>query len=135
MTLRVIAILVAAVVVSPSADAQSRKAKRQALIDEVSRTIPTCSSDADCKAKWSAAQVWVSQNAGLAIKTVTDVLIQTDKAVDHNPALAMTVTREPVGDGTFRIIMAATCDNIFGCSQDPWAKILEFQKVINAVTP
>jgi len=47
------------------------------VVQQFQNTIPTCSGEADCKAKWEAAQLWVVHNAGFKIQTATDVLIET----------------------------------------------------------
>lgn len=107
--------------------------ERQALINEYNRTIPTCQTDAECKAKWDAAQVWVVRNSGYRIQTATDVLIQTFGPLGESMALAMVVLKEPTGDG-YRITISTNCANIFGCRPDAWGAAVQFNRDIGAIT-
>lgn len=44
----------------------------QAKINEIQRTIPTCTEEKECNAKWETAQLWVVKNAGYKIQTATN---------------------------------------------------------------
>lgn len=98
-------------------------------------TIPTCSGPEDCRAKWEAAQIWVSRNAGMKIQTVTDVLIETYNPTGGDPSLGVRVVKEPLGGGAYRLVVTLWCDNLFGCVPDPWQKALEFNRAVGAVKP
>ena len=62
--------LIAGCATAPSADMQAKQA-------EINRTIPVCVDEADCKAKWESAQLWVVHHSGYKIQLATDVLIET----------------------------------------------------------
>jgi hypothetical protein len=105
------------------------------VVQQFQNTIPTCSGDADCKAKWEAAQLWVVHNAGFKIQTATDVLIETYNATGGSPSIAARVTKEPLGGGRYRLVVFVTCDNMFGCVPDSWQAALNFNQVVGAATP
>ena len=44
----------------------------QARMDEYNRTIPVCSSDSDCRSKWSVARAWVVENSDFGIRAEGD---------------------------------------------------------------
>jgi len=98
-------------------------------------TIPTCDGDADCKAKWEAAQLWVVHNAGFKIQTATDVLIETYNPTGGSPSLAARVTKEPLGGGRYKLVVYVWCDNVFGCVPDGWQAAINFNQVVGAAHP
>ena len=86
---------------------------------EIEASIPVCTGDADCVAKWEAAQLWVVHNAGFKLQTVTSVLLET-----YAPAYAAAgvtnnqddvgrifakITKEPLGNGSYRIVPIIAC--------------------------
>lgn len=109
--------------------------QRQALIDEINRTIPTCAGVDDCNAKWEASQLWVARNANYKIQTVTNVLIETYNPAPNSPSLAARVIKEPLGGGKYRLLVTMWCDNIFGCTPDAHVKALEFNKAVAVAIP
>ncbi len=98
-------------------------------------TIPTCSGEADCKAKWEAAQLWIVHNAGFKIQTATDVLIETYNPTGSSPSLAARVTKEPLGGGQYKIVVYVWCANMFGCVPDGWQAAINFNQVVAAARP
>ena len=59
----------------------------------------TCSSKGECDRYWQRAQVFVSQNAGYKMQTVTDSIIQTFGPFGSRVELAWSVTRLPNSGG------------------------------------
>ncbi|HKV96726.1 MAG TPA: hypothetical protein VJR90_04445 [Gammaproteobacteria bacterium] len=114
--------------IAPTAETQAKQA-------ELERTTPICTSDVDCKAKWDAAQLWIAHNAGYKLQTVTDVLLETYNSVDGSPNIAVQVTKEPIGNGKYKIVVSVSCDNIFGCVPNQWDAALDFNKTVGAATP
>jgi len=105
---------------------------------EVARTVPKCSTKAECDAKWDAAQVWVVQHAGFRLQTTTNVVIQTfgpSTSTGDSTRLAMQVLREQTSDGRWQIRALATCGNPFGCTPEIWPTLLQFNRAIGAVQP
>ncbi|MDT3708149.1 MAG: hypothetical protein ROZ09_15105 [Thiobacillus sp.] len=109
--------------------------QRQALLDEINKTTPTCAGAEDCNAKWDAAQLWVVHNAGYKIQTATNVLIETYNPAQYSPGIAVLVTKEPMGGGAYRIPVKISCANIYGCQPDRYKAALDFNRVVGAATP
>lgn len=97
-----------------SACGTTTPAQRAALNAEASRPV-VCTSDRDCRVKWSRAIAWVSQNSAYKFKTQTDFLIQTMGPLSDDTSSAFTITRTANADGTATIDFAAGCDNFLGC--------------------
>ncbi len=112
---------------SPSPD---QMAKQQ----RINETTPHCSGEADCTAKWEAAQRWVVDNAGYKIQIQSSVLIQTDDAY-RSPKIAVQVTKEPEGGGRYKIVAKIWCQYIFGCVPNSYDALLDFNQVVGAATP
>jgi len=85
----------------------------------IKASIPVCSGEGDCRVKWEAAQLWLVHNASYKLQTTTDVLLET-----YNPPGAVAgvtadddyvgklfgrVTKEPVGDGRYKIVADLFC--------------------------
>lgn len=113
---------------APSPALQAKRAQFQS-------TIPTCEDEADCKAKWEAAQLWVVHNAGFKIQTATDVLIETYNPGPYDAKIAARVTKEPLGGGKYRLIVFVWCSNVFGCVPNDWDAALNFNAVVAAAKP
>ena len=122
------AALLSSCAIAPTAATQAKQA-------ELARTTPICVSDADCKAKWDAAQLWIAHNAGYKLQTVTDVLLETYNSVGGSPDIAVQVTKEPIGGGKYKIVVSVSCDNLFGCVPNQWDAALDFNKVVSAAHP
>jgi hypothetical protein len=118
-----------------SACAATPSAEQRARLAEANRTVPTCSTEKECTAKWEAAQLWVVKNAGYKIQTVTSVLIETFNATGSNVHIAVRVTKEPMGGGKYRFLARVWCDNMFGCKPDTYDALLDFNNTLNAVQP
>lgn len=120
--------LISACAVTPPAETQAKAA----LFRE---TVPVCIDQADCAAKWEAAQLWVVHNADYKLQTVTSVLLETYNSVDSSTGVAVRVTKEPVGDGKYQIKILAACANWIGCNKPPLDLMIDFNKKIAATTP
>lgn len=94
--------------------------------------MPTCDGAADCAAKWEAAQLYVVKHAGMKIQNVTSVLIETFNPPQYGTDLAMRVTKEPMGGGSYRLVIDAWCNNMFGCGSPPRSVEADFARVIAA---
>ncbi|MDX9688819.1 hypothetical protein [Halopseudomonas formosensis] len=107
----------------------------QAKRAELEATTPICVDEQDCKAKWEAAQLWIVRNAGFKLQITTDVLLQTYNATGGSPLIAVQATKEPLGGGKYKIVVAISCDNIFGCVPNQWDAALAFNHAVAAATP
>ena len=90
----------------------------RAKLDAISNEpTPKCTGEL-CTEMWSRAQIWVSKNAAMKLQIATDSVLQTFNP-GTNPVYQMTVTKEALGSGNYRIEMDLRCGNIFGCGTNP----------------
>lgn len=106
--------------------------QRTAQIAQFNSTVPECVGEQDCKDKWSAAQIWVSRNCGMKIQIANDTIINTYNSSRNSTRLAANVTKEPMGNDKYRIIIRTGCNNIFGCSPDAVEAAIEFNNYVAA---
>ena len=121
-----ISVLVCSCASTPWAEVQAQRARIEA-------TRPTCEGEKDCQVKWETAQLYVVKNVDYRIETATSVLIETWPS--SNSALAMTVTKEPLGGGRYRFEARAWCGSPFGCSRPPEEVVLGFNESVAAAAP
>jgi hypothetical protein len=83
---------------------------------QIAASIPTCTGEADCAAKWDAAQLWVVKHSSYKLQTVTNVLMETygtGQAYTSDTAevgrVFAQVTKEPTGEGSYRIVANIGC--------------------------
>lgn len=110
-------------------------AARDAALAEFQSTVPTCTGEAQCKAMWEAAQVWVAQHSDMKIQTATDVLIETYGGGQYSATLSMRVLKVPQGGGSYRIEFSGGCNNVFGCVPDRLQAGTDFNRAVGAATP
>lgn len=122
------ALTLAGCATAPTAEIEAKR-------DEIARTVPTCSNEKECTAKWEAAQLWIVKNAGYKLQLVTSVLLETYNATDSKVELAARVTKEAVGNGKYTLNLKVWCDNFLGCHPDPLDATLDFQRKVNAAQP
>jgi len=102
--------------------------------DEIQRTVPTCSSGADCDAKWKAAQVWITKNLRLRLQIATDVVLATNTGDEVSAYTAAYVTKEPLRGATYRILAKMSCPNLFRCFPPIGEATLGFNRYVNAAS-
>lgn len=108
--------------------------EQQARINQFQATIPQCRNEEVCKQMWEAAQVWVVRNSGFRVQVATDAIIETFSSVGNTTALAARVVKEPLGSGSYRIVVSVWCDNIFGCSPNSWSAAQDFNNTLNRLS-
>lgn len=102
---------------------------------KIQDTVPTCEGEQDCKAKWEAAQFWVSNNSPYPLRPITDIVIETYSPQPWDSRLAVRVKKEPLGNGKYRILILVWCMNYFYCSPQPTKAILSFNQYVAASKP
>lgn len=107
--------------------------QRAERVAQLKATTPVCEGEADCKAKWDAAQLWIVQNAGRKLQITTDVVLETYGSTDMS--IAVQVTKQPVGSGKNEILVKVYCGNPFGCAVNQWDAALNFNKFVSAAKP
>jgi hypothetical protein len=101
----------------------------------IKATTPYCTGESDCKAKWSAARIWVVKHAEYKIQTASDLLIQTVGPFDYQGDLAASVTKEPMGAGKYAIKAVIRCGSNEGCMPDAQKSLFDFNQTVNAAHP
>lgn len=109
--------------------------KQAEMQREFEQSIPHCEGEKQCSERWSAAQVWVSKNCGMKIQLATDSLIETynSAAARNSTTLGASVTKEPLGNGRYRIAIRTGCANIFGCFPDAHQSALDFNRYVGSI--
>lgn len=100
------------------------------LSQRIGSTVPTCASEAECKLKWEAAQVWVAKATIHPVEIVTPVLIATRK--DNGDFLSIQVTKERLDSATYRIVFSGGCRNIWGCIPDAAESHYKFNQYVGS---
>jgi len=116
---------------SGCAESSQFVAKRQ----RIAQTTPECVSGQDCDAKWEAARHWVYNHAGFNVQTADSQMIDTYRGGEQDERPVDRVTKEPLGDGRFKIVIAISCTNFFGCVPNKWNEMLAFNQSIGAIRP
>jgi hypothetical protein len=138
------AAIIFTLVLLTSGCAWTSPAMRQANLEkekEFQRTIPTCSTDKECSAKWEVAQLWVLKNAQYGIRIATPVLIETYFSANLPPygqdpsLIAAQVTKQPQGNGKYQFNAKVWRYTLLNGDQNQWDAMLDFNKQINSFTP
>lgn len=95
---------------------------------------PTCEGEKECLAKWEAAQLWIVHNAGYKIQNMSSVLLETYNSTGNSTKLAVQVTKEPLGNGKYRILAKIGCGYQL-CVPNASDALLDFNQKVNAATP
>jgi hypothetical protein len=76
-----------------------------------------CSIGADCDAKWTRVDRWVTENLGLKIQSKTEALIRTAQSTQDSRTLVVTIiTKYPTSQtGVYEIEFTGSCPSIFSC--------------------
>jgi hypothetical protein len=108
----------------------------QAKLNKFENTIPICDGVADCQAKWEAAQFWVVKYSPLKLQTATNVIIQTYNSPKDSLQLAASVTKEPLGNGRYKILINTWCDNwMFSCNPEKMDAQIHFNNYVGSAKP
>jgi len=99
---------------------------------EIEATAPTCRTVAECEVAWAAARQWVVDNAGYKLDTYSADSMQTFAPLGSERALAARVSKEPVGNGSYRIIASFSCGSNHGCSLRPDVALRRFDQFVAA---
>jgi hypothetical protein len=93
---------------------------------------PTCSTDSDCTAKWTAARTFVLAHAGYRIQTYFPDYMRTSNPVEESPTLAAEVNKSPSPSGGYLIAAQFYCMNDVDCA--PYARntLDEFNREVAA---
>lgn len=82
------------------------------LTPELQNALDTpliCSTASECKLMWERGIYYVANNSKWRVVAETSNLIETEHPYTNYYALAYSITREPMGDGRYRISTRAWC--------------------------
>lgn len=107
-------------------------AATQAKIDEYNRTIPSCSGQNDCAAKWAVARTWVLQNADFPLLADNENVIETREPREQSQSgTSAKVERIAVGDGRYELRLSTGCHAAYGCPNQ-WDLGIDFNRRVAA---
>jgi len=69
------------------------------------------------------------------VQTADSQMIDTYRGGEEDERPVVRVTKEPLGDGRFKIVIAISCTNFFGCVPNKWNEMLAFNQSIGAIRP
>lgn len=95
-----------------------QRAQQEAMAREDARiyqaSIPRCSTDKECAAKWAAARRWVLDNCGFKLQHITDDYLETYNIRDSaSTAMWCRVTKSPESETVSRIELENGVNNPF----------------------
>lgn len=82
------------------------------LTPELQNALDTplyCNNASECKLMWERGIYYVANNSKWRVVAETSNLIETERPYKNYYALAYSITREPMGEGRYRIATAAWC--------------------------
>ncbi len=102
-----------------------------ALLQELSKPL-ICTNEQECGLMWNRASFFVSRHAGFKTKIHNDTTIQTFNPTKGAEGLALSITREPLGNGQYRIWTAAACANASSCESRKYEMIVRAKNYIRS---
>ncbi|MFJ1302778.1 hypothetical protein ACILG0_22685 [Pseudomonadota bacterium AL_CKDN230030165-1A_HGKHYDSX7] len=85
---------------------------KESLSPELRTALDTpliCKGEAECKLMWERGIYYVANNSRWQMVAQTSNLIETDSVPRGSPHLSYSITREPLGGGSYRIATQAWC--------------------------
>ena len=122
---RVMATLGAALLASCAVSPQT-----QAKVEEYARTIPMCSSDAECDREWALARQWTVENSAFAIRGESDTRINANSNIISQSGVGVLVNKIANGSNGSQIIVEVECFSAYGCP-DLWDMQIDFNRTVN----
>lgn len=95
------------------------------------KTIPICNDGKECEVKWSAARRWVLSNSSMKIQHYSPDFIETFNPEAYGAGIAARVTKEPVSNSDYRIVVEVWCNNMFGCVPPSLQAAQSFNDFVN----
>src|SRR5947208_9548815 len=92
-------------------------AEQQASVAEPPKPI-TCHAGADCDAKWSRANAWITEHSKYKAETSSESLIQTSgpSTFETDPSPTYKVAKVAASPSEYTIEFTAGSDSIFRCT-------------------
>lgn len=89
-----------------------------------------CEESSECKLMWERATFFVTKYSRFKMQIHNESVIQTYNPTGGSTNLGFNITREPLGNGKYRIWVNAACDNMFGCAPDRFETIIKAKRYI-----
>ncbi len=102
----------------------------QAKMNEYSRTIPTCLSDAECNRKWAVARNWTLENSEFTIRSESETRINATSNIISQSGVGVVVTKVATSSNGFQIIVDPECFSAYACP-DIWNLKIDFNQTVN----
>ncbi|MCX8642510.1 MULTISPECIES: hypothetical protein [unclassified Gilliamella] len=100
------------------------------MIEQKAKEPLYCDGAEQCSLYWKRAEYWVSTNSRWKLETVTDVTIRTANPLANDPYLAFQVSKKPITSDKYQILIAAYCDNMFGCVPNKYGAMAAFKQYV-----
>ena len=103
----------------------------QAKIDAYNSSIPSCSSNPDCDAKWQIARSWALEHADFPILTESDERIMASSTLLSMSGVGVVVTKQAIADNpdNYQLLVDIECFSAYGCPNS-WDLKLEFNRTV-----
>ena len=105
----------------------------QAKMDEFARTIPSCTTDADCDRKWAAARRWTQQNSDFGIRNESDTRIYASSNRISQSGIGVVVTKVTSGSDRYQIVADLECFSAYSCPE-LWDMKVDFNRTVNGTS-
>lgn len=89
-----------------------------------------CEGSEQCDLYWQRAMFYINSNSRYKIQTSNENLIQTYNPTGGDAYVGYNISREPLGNGRFRIWVKVFCDNMFGCVPEVYSEIAKVKRYV-----
>jgi hypothetical protein len=89
-----------------------------------------CEGKDQCDLYWQRAMFYVNNNSRYKVQNANENLIQTYSPTGGSTYLGYNISREPLGNGRFRIWARVWCDNMFGCEPAIYPEVAKIKRYI-----
>ena len=96
------------------------------------KPIATCTTAAECDAKWAKAKAWVQANSRFQIAVDQPNLLATHQPIYANTDLSFVVERRIRPAGGFEIAARAWCGNTITCKPKPKVALADLAQAIGS---
>ena len=96
---------------------------------EGDEATPVCERDAQCRAMWNGARIWLARNVPFDLRVNSDDRLVTHRAND-DPNLWAEVERVPLGDGRYEIVAEIRCGVVGACHPSPFEALKQFNRYV-----
>lgn len=77
-----------------------------------------CKGEEQCNLYWERVSFYINKYSAYKVQTSNENLIETYSPTGSTTNLGYNISREPLGNGEYRLWIKIWCDNMFGCYPD-----------------